>query len=521
MGPSPAHTILEVVQLATDADVEALRNLVAQHASRLQLELVLRILLTYLPESTDPSVYTEFLRDLVSGSLSALDGDGTTSTPTPDISDAEARRRVRKLHLLPLSALPSLNTDAIDSFTAFLLNRAHRIDSETGALPLLQRLLEPFLDHSPCLRTWFVSTLLPLLRLDYEYYPHRAPAYSLEAFEDLQGRAAVDALLAEASQQTDEQQGTEVSSARDLRGLVGPWMYGDSQNKRRKLNKTTETELAEKQIPGVYVQASDEEFRGKGWGYVNDWLLGLSFRDFSRAVSTVEQWNGPGDVDYGGWIDGVSTTEEDEGVGRTRYAQVGLAMVYSVRDTSVSTFEQAGSVLQRVSHILDLPDPMILWIEESASASPRSICAAYLDSLSPSYLAHDHLLRTPNPLTEPNQGSLELASLALRSSRILQTLGYSQSIKDSLIIAVFDTAVSQRNLLRKTIYAFRESKDHSGDDKAWEVFRRELLWLRDWGTSNQTKTKELGAKHLGLFCQIDSVELEVDILRALLAETRE
>ncbi|MCJ1248589.1 hypothetical protein MMC30_005807 [Trapelia coarctata] len=520
MGYSPAHIILEAVRLATDTDVEGLRKLAAQHASTLKLDLVLRILLTYLPESTDPSIYTGFLGHLVSGSLSALDGDGSILTSTQELSHAEARCRVRKLHLLPLSVSPGLNAGVIDSFTAFLLNRAHRIDSETGALPLLQRLLEPFLDHSTYLRTWFISTLLPLLRLDYEYYPHRAPAYSLELFEALRGRAAVDTLLSEASQQASEEEDTEVATTRDLKGLVGPWMYGHNKSKRRKLSKTTETALVQTLTTDTSVEDSGEDSRREEWGYVNDWLLDLSSKDFSRAVRTVEQWNGPIDVDYGGWSDGVSNTGEDGGEGMTRYAQVGLAMIYSARDTSAPTFEGSESVLQRVSQILDLPVPATLLTEDMAPASPKSISAGYIASLTTMSLAHEQLLRVPNPFTEATESSIELASLALRSSRILQTLGYPQSTKASLTIAVFGTALDQKDLLRKTMYAFRETKGHSKDDEAWEKFRHELLWLRDWGNSNKVHTKDLETRYLGVFCQIDWVELETDILRALLTESR-
>jgi len=520
MGYSPAHIILEAVRLATDADVEALSKLAPQHASTLQLELVLRILLTYLPESTDPSVYTGFLRELISGSLSALDGDGSISASTQELSDTEARRQVRKLHLLPLSVSPGLSADAIDPFTAFLLNRAHRIDSETGVLPLLQQLLEPFLDHSTYIRRWFVSTLLPLLRLDYEYYPNRAPAYPLEAFEALQGRVAIDALLSEASQQVGEQKGTEVATARDLKGLVGPWMYGHNKSKRRKLSKSTEAELGQMRTADASVPANGEDYAREEWGYVNDWLLELSFQDFPRAVSTVQQWNGPSDVDYGGWSDGVANRSEGESERTTRYAQVGLAMIYSARDTSASTFEGSLSVLQRVSELLDLPVPATLLAEDSTLASPKGIPKAYIDSLSTTYLRHDQLLRIPNPLTQVTESSLELASLALRSSQILQALGYSQSVKDSLIIALSGTVVDQKDLLRRTIYAFRETQGHSKDDEAWERFRHELLWLRDWGTSDKVQPKDQDARHLGVFCQIDSVELEADILRALLTESR-
>jgi len=518
MGHSPAHIVLEAVRLATDADVEALIKLVAQHADTLQLDLVLRILLTYLPESTDPSVYTAFLQDLVSGSLSDLDGDGSISTLTQGLSDSEARRQVRKLRLLPLSGPPGLNADIIDSFTAFLLSRAHRIDSETGALPLLERLLEPFLDHSTYLRTWFISTLLPLLRLDYEYYLHRAPSYSLESFETLQGRVAVDALLSETSQQTGQEQGTEVASARDLKGLVGPWMYGHNKSKRRKLSKSTETDLAQTQPTDASVQASSDDSRREGWSHVNDWLLDLSLRDFPRAVSTVEQWYGPGDVDYGGWGDGLPQTGEDGNEGTIRYAQTGLAMIYSTRDTSTQTLKGSRTILQRVSQILDLPVPPMLWTEDSGSARPKSISAAYIDSLSASYLTQDQLLRIPNPLTEPTDSSLELASLALRSSQILHAQGYSQSIKNSHVMAIFGTAVDQRDLLRKTIYAFRETNGHIEDDKSWENFRHELLWLRTWGTSNEVKIEDLGRRRIGVFCYIDNVELETDVLRALLTE---
>ncbi|MCJ1398174.1 hypothetical protein MMC11_001371 [Xylographa trunciseda] len=511
----PAQVILEAVQLVLDANIPALQSFVAFHADVLKVELVLRALLTYLPESTNPALYTAFVRDLCYGNLSPLDATNGPSRSGPQLSDDEARRQVRKLHLLQLTEYVDHDGTVVDPLTSFLLDRAHQIDSETGALPLLQQLLEPFLDHSAYLRTWAISNLLPLLRLDYEYYPNRAPEYSLRTFEALQGDEAVNSLLSEALRQDHEQH--DIDLGRGLRGLVGPWMYGRS-TKRRKLNTVGRGDSELSTTGSAVSQDIEGRSISEDWSYVNDWLLELSIRDFLQAAKAFQQWGGPQDVDYGDWADGAAELNKTMDLGqRTCYAQSGLAIIYSTHSTSSQVFVESNRTVHRVAKLLDLHAIPNLKIEDLKS-SPAEISAGFVDSLSPAHLLHNGLLRTSNPLTHPTNESIELANFTVFSAQILLSLGLLQPSRDMLLTAVFGSESDQRGVLRKTLHALRQAHGKSKDDAAWKRYRKQFLWLHDWGLSESPLANNTLKLTLGIFCQIDVVELEVEFLKMLLLE---
>ena len=512
----PAHAILQAVRLAIDANIPALQSLVASHAGILKVELVLRILLTYLPESTDPASYTGFLRDVAYDTLSPLDAADERPGSTPELSDAEARRQVRKLHLLKLTKYSDAHGTFDDPLTSFLLDRAHQIDSETGTLPVVQELLKPFLGHSAYLRTWAISRLLPLLRLDYEYYPNRAPQYSLKTFEALDGSGAVSTLLSEALQQGNKHH--DIDLARDLRGLIGPWMYGHSR-KRRKLNTIGNGYIKGLTISDAQAQGTEDGVASAGWIYVYDWLLELSARDFEQATKAFEQWDGPQDIDYDDWGNSAAEVNGDQVIERTiSYAQSGLAMIYSTDSTSSQVLKESSRIINRITELLDLHIELNLQIEDPNCSSSK-VSAGYINSLSLAHLLHNDLLRSSNPLTHPTNESIELASLIVFSTQVFHSFGFLQPPKDALVTAIFGALADQRDVLRKTLHALRERHGKSRDETAWKRFRKQLIWLHDWGFSDLPQAEDV-KQSLGVFCQIDVEELEIEFLKILLLEGR-
>ncbi|KAL8977377.1 MAG: hypothetical protein Q9177_006651, partial [Variospora cf. flavescens] len=324
-GADRARIILEAVRLASSAQVPSLHLLIARESNILQLELVLRILLTYLPESTEPKVYIDLLHQIANSAVHAP----TQSSPRPvqngeELSDKEARYQVRRLHLLPLAEEQDLQAGCTDLLSLFLIHRARKIDLETGSIPEIQELLEPFLNRDPYLRTWTVSNILPLRRLNYEYYPDVEDPYTLEAFERLEGRPAIDSFLARSARVG----GTEtIQAGRDIRGLVGPWIYGESSRKRRKTHHDRRRSSLVSPTPAGQVASSKEQECHTAWSDVNDWLLDLALRDFAAAAETMEQWDGPSDVDYDGYNDHENLDVDISQNLTLRYAQAGLSML--------------------------------------------------------------------------------------------------------------------------------------------------------------------------------------------------
>lgn len=505
--PKAAHVILEAVELTLDAAIAPLHQLTTRHSGILKLELILRILLTFLPESTDPSLFIGFLHDILKSRSSKIVEE--TLLYESEISHNDAIRRVRKLHLLPLADPQYVYEDSVDPFTLFLLHQAHRIDAETGSLPFVLRLIQPFLNHSEHLRTWAISTFLPLLRLDYEYYPYDGPTYSLEAFEALTGRNAIVSLLSEAAQKSNEE--TKSKLVRDLRGLVGPWMYGATTRKRRKLDPGRVRTSSAVQIQVDRGQDTEGLAQtSNGWAHVNEWLLELSLRDFPRAVEALAQWDGPRDVDYGQWDDDVQPVEEAAIQTMTaQYAQAGLAMFYTANDCSASTLKGSLQIICRVAKLMDLQTPPPLTVQHPSGNSEISL--EFFDTLSKTHLLHNSLLRTRNPFTTPTSLSMRLSYLLLESSCILESLGCSLSCKTLAEQSLFGSEADQTAELRKLLNGLQGK---TKDQEKWNLALYQIRWLRDWNSEKGLEQEPHSS--VGVFCRVKTTDMEDELLKALL-----
>ncbi|KAF3345151.1 hypothetical protein VdG2_06764 [Verticillium dahliae VDG2] len=192
---SPPKLVLLAVHLATTADVNSLAYLTSRYPAVLRKYIILRILLTYLPETVPSAEYVNFLKELESGDFDEHEANDLNYATVHDLNDEEAAKKVRKLRLLPLSDGKGSTDADEDHITSFLYRRAYRVDEEAGLLAQLPVLLAPFLHHSHDLRTWAISTLLPLLRRNHEYYPQDPVANTLLEFQKLPDNIAIGVLL--------------------------------------------------------------------------------------------------------------------------------------------------------------------------------------------------------------------------------------------------------------------------------------------------------------------------------------
>ncbi|KAL8931899.1 MAG: hypothetical protein Q9211_006662, partial [Gyalolechia sp. 1 TL-2023] len=504
-----ARIILEAVHLASALEVPSLHQLIAREPEILPLELVLRIILTYLPESTEPTLYIELLHQLSRRAVHTPPASSIRPLPSgKELSNDEARHRVRQLHLLPLAEEQDLQAGCSDVLSLFLIHRSRRIDAETGSIPHIQELLEPFVGRDPYLRNWMISVVLPLRRLDYDYYDQPEDAYTLEAFEKLEGRPAIDSLLARSVRPSHEQ--TIQSAARDIRCVVAPCIYGESRRKRRK----THHDRRRSSLAGsskVDPDAAHNEDSLSGWSHVNDWVVNLALRDFPSAAETIEHWGGPIDVDYGDYGDNEGL---DDAISKTllqRYARAGLATVYTNTDNSSSAIEKSHVILQKVARLADLQAPPSL--DGPLGLATAHVSRDYLDNLSEVHLLRNALLRPDNPLTYPGQTALSFASLLLQSAAILQKLGHLKTCKATLGLSIFSRREDQMDELHKTL---QKIPVKTRDEDSWAKVRHHILWLRDWRYQASEGSSEGKAGSLGVFGKIERVDLEVELLRALL-----
>lgn len=496
----PQKLVLLAVQLATDADIDNLASLASRHPTILRKDLVLRILLTYLPETVPSEDYVHLIQELASGDFSDRELSDIDLSTINDLSDEAASKRVRKLQLLQLALPDTPVHHEDDPITLFLLRRAYRVDEEAGLLTQLPALLGPFLQHAPDIRAWMLSSLLPLLRRNYEYYPNDSTPYTLAEFQKLPDGVAVSALLSHTGADGDYD-----VVGRDLRGLVGPWLHNDSR-----WLPASEADQSLKYALGP--EPTQEDLICPGWERVLDWLTSHASRHWKVAVAAVEQWNGPEDVDLGdldSWL-----REEHQRYLDKRYARAILACAYLVPEASTDALVGA---YQMVNKTLDL-----LGEEEAPSMLQAAEKLPFVLGLDAEFLScskntawmRDDLLSEANPLTHPSQKPAHLLHALTLSAFLLTRAGLSTTVKRAGDLAFVQDEREQKAQASQLIHEFT-SRISRKDNDAWKHARQEVLWLRNWGADLQPN--EHG---LGVFGRIKAEFLEAEILKALLSNGR-
>ena len=494
-----AHLILDAIQFATDTDVAALRHLAAGKQDTLKPELLLRIILTFLPDITDPASYVELVRDIARENLNALDDHAEPSQPSKQLSEDQARGAIKRLHLLPLSCSEN-NPEETDILTRFLISCAHQIDAETGSLLLLRQLLDPFLEHSSALKAWAVTTVYPLLRLEYEVASVQQFAYDLNSFEALKGLSGLDELLKWVVRKDQE---PASNAGWSMRAIVGPWIYGQTLKARFAGGNREDAVAGNK---GFKRETS------RLWDHFNGWLLDLARDDLSTALGIFEDWGGPEDVIVEGMLDN-GPTHEVLHTATFAYAQTCLASTYVVKDSAPPVWANIRRLIDRTATLSDLPQ---LPDSESLDKLSRStsLPLEYVGTISKIHALPAELLEESNPLTEPSMEALELSFNLLVSIQTLESLGYKASLSSALSLGPLGSEPDQRSILARVLHGLATGRKLS--DTQWTSARRDLHWLRTWSSPNTSGPSFPPA----IFGRLGIEELEIGVLRALLSDNR-
>ncbi|KAI3298641.1 hypothetical protein DTO002I6_2655 [Penicillium roqueforti] len=501
---SDAHAILLATELCAGGNVADLPILQARFPHCFPLERLLRIILTFLPESTEPSQYTSVLQELANSSNFQSDRPINTSA-VQDLSESLARKRVRKLHLRPLQR-PDEEAEiaSADPLTKFLIHRAHLIDSETALQPLILDLIVPFYEHSPIIRTWLISSLLPLLRLNYEFYAYRDETISLEILESMDDQTAVNILLSLMSSEENN-----MDLVNNLKGLIGPWLYGGNRSKRRRLNE----EAQQSSVSFIEGSERPQATELAGWEHVNEWLLSRSLVDRDSVVSAFNHWDGPSDVDLGGYDNaGAQYSEEQARDLQVRYGQSGLAVVYAHANSSTAVLDGSFQVLTRVAKLLALEDSSYLTPDSELPSVHYD--TESISSTSRASLLQNSLLRRTNPLTKPSPPAISFLSALLLSLRILTELGHLVPCRVAANMCLHSTEEMQLAELKSVV---NSTLQQPGLNQDWSMVRQRLLWLRDWQVEQSDNAWDEPSPYHGIFWRIPRDTVETEILKALLA----
>ncbi|KAJ5351159.1 hypothetical protein N7452_000133 [Penicillium brevicompactum] len=502
---SDAHAILLATNLCAGGSVAELPALQAQFLHCFPFERLLRIILTFLPESTEPSSYTSVLQELQAGPSEPTDQAIDTSA-VKDLTEAAARKRVRKLNLRPLQR-PDEEAEvaSADPLTQFLIHRAHLIDSETALQPLVLELLLPFYERSQVIRTWLISSLLPLLRLNYELYANREENISFEVLESMDDQTAINILLSLISDQENS-----MDLVNNLKGLIGPWLYGGNRSKRRRLNE------AAQQNSVSFIQGSEKPQSTElaGWEHVNEWLVSRSLVDHESVVSAFRHWNGPSDVDLGGYEKPGEGLSDDKAIElQSRYGQSGLAVVFAHADSSPAVLDGSFEILNRVAKLLDLEDS--LYPSTDSGLHSVHYDTEPVSSTSRASLLQNSLLRPTNPLTKPSPSSISFLSALLISLQILTELGHLVPCRVAANMCLHSTQEMQLAELKSAVESTVKQPRSPQD---WPMVRQKLLWLRDWQAEEpESAWDEPSSPYHGLFWRVPRETVETEILKALLA----
>jgi hypothetical protein len=495
---SGSHCVLLAVQYATESNVAALRAITALRDADLPLELILSIILNYLPEESDPSSYYDYLQDLARG----LRQRGESPAASLDISSVEqlsASRAKKRRHALDLKSIIHplyAEEKELDLFSHFLIHRAHRIDAQTGLLDLVPQLVVPFLGHSEYLRTWFISTVLPLVRLGYEYYP-QSTASSLDDFAALKGKRAIDYQLANIRNAS----GADThNAARDMKGVVAPWLCGANDRKRRRITTTGRRASIAQEQP----QEPDD------WDCLFQWLLHTSKDHLALVTTAISEWDGPDDMDLGGYEEGKDYFKDDQQRRlEMKYAQTALACLYLVDKSDVDSLRTAHSLLDRICTLLkhDPPPDLSISVDQLPSYDLKD---PLLRDSTTAILREERLLEPDNVITRPGPGAFRVLELVIFSSCALSTLQQPTSIRDVAKMSLQDDYSEQLSLLQKILHTLNSGSKKDSDE--WSIVRAKLLWLWNWGSTSHDDNR----KAQGIFGMLDSKTVETEILKALL-----
>lgn len=523
---TPAQCVLLTVHFASNSDIKSLHSFTPSRLDALDPELVLRILLTYLPGSLDPSFYTTYISEVASRLYLDVERENidVDVSPVKEIPDEQANKKVKKLHLLPMEppAFPSHVPE--DLLTRWIIHRAHRIDSETGMLHLVPKLIEPFLERSEYLRTWYISVCLPMLRRNFEYYSGNDNDIAIGDFEAMEGSEGVDLLLAH-NLKDSSAPAVKHDLARDLKGLCGPWIYGHTERKRRKLDRENTGERnkgsQETSVDDVSYRmkkvglngVTSEDKTGHDWEYVYKWLVQSASDHFDTVVAAIENWDGPGDVDLGGYHAGNRDYLEEDLQRKLelQYAQAAFAACYAVTADTEETVKSAHDVLARLAELLDfVPPPDLATSVESLPKVERQ--ATIMEhSEDVSLLEPDSLLRPKHPLTSPGLESYMLLQMMVYSAYQFNGLGHPTSLVGVAKLRFYSTADEQLAVLKRILRILTGPNVPSRRDEAqWNADQARLLWLWNWGIDADDQTAKTGAGVLG---KIDREDFEEEMLK--------
>lgn len=470
MSIGDAQVILLAVQLASDAELERLHQLAARRPHVLKASVLYRVLLSYLPVDAPLSQLIQLLQSVHSKSLQPESFDSPIDLSlVQDLSAFDAKRRVSSLRF---TKAPRVSDSLL---TCFLIARALQIEMYNGDLPFVLHLVEPFIDQDEHLRRWMSSKLLPLLRLQYEYYPGASDFPTLRDMERIQGLSGVRRLL---------HYTTSTNPGRDIRSVVAPWIYGENAAKRRK-------------------SRGEQTIGATSWADVNQWILDSSVNDLALAATAVNEWDGPRDIDLGGYDGDKIAHDDGNGEDERRYQQTALAIIYSSEDATQDCISRSMTVLERAARLAGLLPP------DRAKAMPLlEELPPELASVTGASLLHNELLRPENVLTRPSSSAVSFVEALLASISLLKGFRVDMTVRAAAELCLRGSEEEQKRELYRVLQQIPRMTNTNID---WRFTQAKLLYLGSWTGVRE----ERNAPH-GLLWKVSTATIQEELFKTML-----
>ncbi|KAL7806084.1 secretory pathway Sec39 [Trichoderma aethiopicum] len=498
---SPGKVLLLAAHYATHGDIESLARLASRRAKVLHKELLLRILLTYLPETVKPSTYAGFLLALARDKLEGYAEGELDTTPVEDLPEDEAARQAKRLHLQRLVSADTPSDFYGEPVSSFLVLRSYKMDSEAGLLSQVPSLLAPFLSQSPALRLWATFIVVPYVRRNVEYYADENPTYSLLEFQKLSDSAAVLYLLS----RTGSREEDKGFIGRDVRGMLGPWLHGSS---RWESKPASDDQSAANDVELSYIST--------GWKQFLEWLVTQAATSWTVAAAVAEQWGGPKDIDLGE-VDDLEFTEAQHQYLLQTYARAILASAYLIPEATAEALSGAYQMVYKIRTMLGYSDsPPTL--ERAVSQLPSlsgSDMPTHIGMKTATYMRND-LLSDQNPLTTPTEGAMALLTALILSAFICTSLGVPCCVRKAGDFTFLQDQREQKGEITKLIRS-ASAQVHGDEDRYWSQVRDKLLWLNTWGVEGGQSTN---TETRGMLGAVPKEFVETEILKALLSSSR-
>jgi len=240
--------------------------------------------------------------------------------------------------------------------------------------------------------------------------------------------------------------------------------------------------------------------------------LTVSFLHF-----TVEEWDGPEDVDIGGY--GTMWLGDDEqGYLEQRYARAALASAYLITEASVEALSGVNSIITKVMNMMgEDPCPTLQVASSLLSPLPDLTSELIVSARNATYMRND-LLEESNVLTSPKKLSAQLLHALTLSAFILTKSGTLCNVRRAGELAFLQDEREQKVEAGKFLRNLRNHAPKT-EDKYWMRARNELLWLRDWGAEEASDSVS-DLRIQGVFGQLNREFLETECLKAILTSGR-